>query len=152
MHSTSGVTPNVCGREHLSRPADAGDDLVEDQQDVVAVADLAQDRQVLRRRVDDAAGVADRLDHDRRHGGRVFHLDHLLDDRGAGDAAIGIALAERAAITGRREDVQEAGRQRLVDRLARLQPRGRQAAERRAVPGLVSADDLVLARRLPVSL
>ena len=63
------------GGEHLAGAADAGDDLVEDQQDVVPVADLAQDRQVLLGRVDDAAGVADRLDHDRGHRGRVLHLD-----------------------------------------------------------------------------
>ena len=98
-------------------------------------------------RVDHPAGVADRLDHDRRDGGRVLHLDHLLDDRRAGDAAFGIALAERAAVTGRREDVQEARGHRLVDRLPRLQPRGRQRAQGRAVPRLVAADDLVLARR-----
>src|SRR5262245_27575042 len=44
------------GREQVARPAGAGDDLVEDEQHVVAVADLAEDRQVLRRRVDDPAG------------------------------------------------------------------------------------------------
>ena len=70
-----------------------------------------------------------------------------LDDRRAGDAAIGVGLAERAAVAGRRKDVQEARRQRLVDRLARLQSRGRQRTQRRAVPRLVAADDLVLAGR-----
>ena len=45
------------------------------KQDVVPVADLAEDRQVLFGRVDHAAGVADRLDQDGRHRRRVFHLD-----------------------------------------------------------------------------
>ena len=79
------------GGEHPAGPADAGDDLVEDQQDVVPVADLPQDRQVLVGRVDHAAGVPDRLDHDRGDRVGVFHLDDLLDDRGAGDAAVGVA-------------------------------------------------------------
>ena len=35
------------GGEHPARAADAGDDLVKDQEDIVAVADLAKDRQVL---------------------------------------------------------------------------------------------------------
>ena len=68
-----------------------------------------------------------------------------LDERRAGDAAVGVALAERAAVAGRREDVEEARGQRLVDRLARLQARRRQRAQRRAVPRQVAADDLVLA-------
>ena len=70
----------------------------------------------------------------------------VADDRRAGDAAIGVGLAERASIARRREDVEEARGHRLVDRLPRLQARGRQRAQRRAVPRLVSADDLVLAR------
>ncbi len=82
-----------------------------------------------------------------RHGRGVLHLDDVADDRGAGDAAVGIALAERASVARRREDVEEARRHRLVHRLARLQPRGRQRAQGRAVPRLVAADDLVLARR-----
>ena len=38
----SGVTPNFVGGERRAEPAEAGDDLVEDEQDAVLVADLAQ--------------------------------------------------------------------------------------------------------------
>ena len=137
MQSTSGVTPNVSAANICPvRPIPV---MISSKikQDVVPVADLAEDRQVLLGRVDHAAGVADRLDHDRRHGRRVFHLDHVLDDRRAGDAAVGVGLAERAAVAGRREDVQEARGQRLVDRLARLRaPRPRASpASSRATTG-----------------
>ena len=111
------------------------------------VADLAEDRQVLFRRIDHAAGMADRLDHNGRHGRRIFHADHVLDDGRAGDSAVGVRLAERAPIAGRWKDVNETRGHRLVDRLPRLEARGRKPAQGRAMPGLVAADDLVLARR-----
>ena len=50
-----------------------------------------------------------------------------LDDRRAGDAAIGVRLAERTAVACRRKDVEEAGRHRLVDGLARFEARCRKA-------------------------
>ena len=61
------------GGEHPARAADARDDLVKDQEDVMPVADFAEDRQILLRRVDHAAGMADRLDQDGRHGRGIFH-------------------------------------------------------------------------------
>ena len=69
------------------------------------------------------------------------------DDRRAGDAAIGVSLAEGAAVACRREDMDKSGCHGLVDRLARLEARGREGAERRAVPRLVAADDLVFSGR-----
>ena len=92
------------------------------------VADLAEDRQVLLGRVDHAAGVADRLDHDRRDRRRVLHVDHSPDDRCAGDAAVGILLAERAAVARGREHVQEARGERLVDGLRDFSPDADSAA------------------------
>ena len=73
--STSGVTPNVSAANIRPVRPMPGDDLVEDQQDVMPVADLAEDRQVLLGRVDHAAGVADRLDQDGGDGRGVLHLD-----------------------------------------------------------------------------
>src|SRR6516162_6172107 len=97
------------GREHSARSASPGYDLVENQKHVMAVAQFAEDRKILFRRIDDAAGMADRLDNDRGHRRWIFHLDHILDDRGTRDSAVGVSLAERTAIACRREYVQEAG-------------------------------------------
>src|SRR5262249_39554859 len=119
----------------------------ENQQHVVLVAVLPQDRQILRRRVDDAAGMTDRFDDHRRHGVGVFHLDHVAQKGGARDLTRWVFLAEWAAVASRRKNVQEAGGEWFVHRLARFQARSRQGAERRAVPRQVTADDLVLARR-----
>ena len=84
----------------------------------MAVTDFPQQRQVLIRRVNNAARVADWLDNDGRHGGGIFHFNHVVDDGGAGDAAVRIFFAEWAAIAGRREDMEEPRRQRFIDRLA----------------------------------
>jgi 3-oxoacyl-ACP reductase-like protein len=46
----SGVTPKVSAANGVAEAAEAGDDLVEDQQDAVLVADLAQALQVALRR------------------------------------------------------------------------------------------------------
>ena len=117
------------GREHPAGAADPGDDLIEDQEDVMAVADLAKNRQILFGRVDHAAGVADRLDQDGRHGRGIFHLDHVAHDRRAGDAAIGVGLAEGAAVACRRKNMKESRCHGLVHRLARFEPRCRERAK-----------------------
>ena len=132
--------------EHLAGAAEAGDDLVEDQQHVVAVADLAQARQILGRRRGDAAGVADRLDDHRGDGLRPLQLDDPLDLVDAGDAAARVAQVERAGMAGGRHGLEEARQRRLENRLAARQAGGRERAHRGAVVAGVQADDLVLER------
>ncbi len=58
----------VLGGEAAAQPAEAGDDLVEDQQDAVPVADFAQALQVALGRDQHAGGPGHRLDDDRRDG------------------------------------------------------------------------------------
>ena len=68
----SGVTPKYSRGERRAEPAEAGDHLVEDQQDAVLVADRAQPLQVALRR--------------RQHAGRAGH--RLDDHRGDGVGAV----------------------------------------------------------------
>src|SRR5262249_36859359 len=130
------------GGEHLPGPSNAGDNLIENQEDVVSVAGLPEQRQVLFWRIDDPAGVADRLNDERCHRLGIFHLDHIAYNGRAGDAAIRVTLAERAAVTSRWKHVQESRRQRLIDRFARLEPRCGKGTERGTVPRQIPANDL----------
>ena len=81
-----GLDAVVLARPHRAGAADAGLHLVDDEQDAVAVAQLAQVGQPARRRHDVAAFALDRLDEDRRHVGWVGELleQDLLDVVGAG--------------------------------------------------------------------
>ena len=65
-------------REGLAGAAEAGDDLVEDQQDAVPVADLAQALQVALRRDQHARRAGHRLDDHRRDRRRVMQRDQAL--------------------------------------------------------------------------
>ena len=81
----SGLTPGVVGGEQLAGAAEAGGDLVEDQQHVVAVADVAQVGQVPR--------VVE------PHAARALH--HGLDDHGGQFVGVlGQLLLERRAVGG----------------------------------------------------
>src|SRR3546814_20728541 len=51
----------ILGREARAEAAEAGDHLVEDQQDAMAVADLAQPLQIALRRYQNAGRTGDRL-------------------------------------------------------------------------------------------
>ncbi len=59
------------GGEVLAQAAEAGNDLVENEQDAVARADLAQPLQVAHRRHDHAGGALHGLDHDGGDGGGI---------------------------------------------------------------------------------
>ncbi len=89
----------------------------------MSIADLPEDRQVFFGRIDHTAGMPNRLDHDRGDGLGVFHLDDLLNQCRAGQLATRVLLTERAPVAGRREDMQEAGSHRFIDRLSSLQSR-----------------------------
>ncbi len=67
------------GRERGAQTAEAGDDLVEDQQDAVLVADLAQALEVALRRRQHAGRARHRLDDDGRDGGGVVQRDETVE-------------------------------------------------------------------------
>ena len=66
-------------REHVSDAAEARDDLVGDQQNVVLVADLANPLEIPGRRREASAAVLHRLKEDCRDGVGTLEQDHLLD-------------------------------------------------------------------------
>jgi hypothetical protein len=82
----SGVTPKRLRAEGVAGAAEAGDDLVEDQQDAVLVADLAQALQVALRRHQHAGGAGHRLD----------------DHRGDGEASCSATRRSRSSASSRR--------------------------------------------------
>jgi hypothetical protein len=74
----SGVTPKASAPRRACRAAEAGDDLVEDQQDAVLGADLAQALQVALGRRQHAGGAGHRLDDDGGDGRGVVQRDEAL--------------------------------------------------------------------------
>src|SRR4029077_16763017 len=67
------------GGEGVAEPAEAGDHLVEDQQNAVAVADRAQPFQIAFGRRQHAGGAGHRLDDDRGDGGSVVQRDDAFE-------------------------------------------------------------------------
>ena len=84
----------ILGREAGAEAAEAGDDLVEDQQDAVLVADLAQPLQVALRRDQHAGRARDRLDDHRGDVRRVVQRDDALQLVGQVGAPFRLAPAE----------------------------------------------------------
>jgi len=62
-------------RKRRSETSEPGDDLIEDQENAVVGADLAQPLQVVLRRYQDASRASDRLDDNRGNGRRIVQLD-----------------------------------------------------------------------------
>src|SRR5690349_6070010 len=123
---------------------DAGDDFVEDEGHAMAVADAAQDAEVLGGRRNDSAGVADRLEDDAGDGLRAFVNDNVFD--GLGGEAVGLVpRREPVAVVGRWEDLEEAGHLRVELGLAGAVAAGGHRAERSAVVAVIAADELALA-------
>ena len=58
----SGITPNFVGGERRAESAEAGDDFVEDEEDAVAVADLAQPLEIAVGRNEHAGRSGDGFD------------------------------------------------------------------------------------------
>ncbi len=97
--------PVVDGKP-LAGAAPAGHHFVGDEEHAVAVADLAQAREVFGRRNEDAVGADNRLDDDGGHVALV--ADHVLDVVGAGDVAGGIGVLDGAVVAvglGREDNV-----------------------------------------------
>ena len=112
------------------------------QQHVVLAAGRLHHRQILVRRHGDADAGHDRLDDHFGDAGGTFAEDCGLDRLGAGDAAVRVLQAERAAVAGRRRDVDELARIRLELGLAVAHAAGGERRQRRAVIGVVAADGL----------
>ena len=133
-----------------SGAAEPGNDLVGDQQDVVAIADFAQARKIRGGRHDNPAGPHHRLGDDGRHGIRAFLENGLLEGIGGADSRI--VVARPAIGVGRRylQEVRHQGPEHLVIR------RHAGGAHRRhgdAVIGVNAGEDLHLlgfAAQLPV--
>src|SRR4030095_1881538 len=81
-------------REPRAEPAEAGDDLVGDEEDLVAATERAQRREVAGRRNDDATRALHRLDEHRTDRVRAFALDRLL---GLGETPGAVLLGTLAA-------------------------------------------------------
>src|SRR5499433_2906787 len=129
------------GGKGVAEPAEAGDDLVEDEQDAVLVTDRAQPRQVALGCGQHAGGARHRLDDHGGDGGGVVQRDDALELVGQMGAPLGLALAEGLvlAVVGRRQMV-DAGEQRaeqfaIVDHAA-----DRNAAEADAVVAALAPD------------
>ena len=136
--------------EPFSGASEAGDDLVGDQQDVVAIADLADAREVAVGRHDHAARTHDRLGDDGSHRIGAFAQHGLLEGIRRTDARILVALPAIGIGGGRLHEVRHQRPEHLVI--------GGHAggAHRRhgdAVIGVGAREDLhllVLALQLPV--
>ena len=75
----SGSNAEIVGRERRAEPSEAGDHLVEDQQDAVLGADFAQLLQIALRRDQHAGRAGHRLDDDRRDRRGVMQRDDALE-------------------------------------------------------------------------
>ena len=142
------------GGEGVAEPAEAGDDLVEDQQDAVLVADRAQPLQIALRRRQHRGRAGHRLDDDGGDGGVAVQRDDALQLVGQMRAPFRLALGERLllAVVGVRQMID--ARQHRAERLAVVgKPADRHAAEADAVIAALAADEaraLALALRDPI--
>ena len=148
QHHDVGRGAIVFGGEEAPGLAQAGGDLVEDQQRAVGIAGLAYRLPIARRR--DGGHRARRLGDHRRH--IAFAFEHVLDHRRASQPALRekrLALridrvAVGAAVTGKGRDMLGAGQQR-PDGAAVAEQRfatDARCAETRAVEGVPEAQGL----------
>ena len=97
------------GAEPLAETSEAGDDLVEDEDDAVAVADLSDHWPVVFGRHDTTQRLRDRLTDDGRYRVRPLANNRLLDgERGELTALLGRRGVEFAAVEMRRGNVYRA--------------------------------------------
>ena len=129
--------------ERLAGPAEAGEDLVGDQQRALAVAGLAHHRPVLGRRDQDAVGAGHRLEDERGDGRRALPSSciELAEVAGALAVAGRELLAERAPVAVAVEGVDHAGHAGLERHPAPVAGQ-RHRAEGGAVVAAIAADDL----------
>ena len=75
----SGITPKRSAANGIAKPAEAGDDFVENQQNAVLVADRAQPLQIALRRQQHACRGGDRLDNHGGDCGRIVQRDKTIE-------------------------------------------------------------------------
>ena len=109
----SGRMPKCWLANHVPGASEAGDDLVDDEENAVPVADLPDDRPVFPRRGADAEGLLDRLADEGHDLARVLELDESLDVPGAGEVARRVGEVQGAPVAVRRLGEDGAGRKRL---------------------------------------
>ena len=137
----SGVTPNSCAANGRAGAAEAGDHLVEYQQDAVPVADLAQALEVAARRDQHAGGAGDRLDDHRGDVGGIVQRDSRSSSS-ASSRAVLRRPREKAFAPGRACAAGDRRRAaaRRPDLAVRRDAAHRDAAEAHAVVAALAAD------------
>src|SRR5579871_415274 len=130
--------------EPFARAADATDDLIDVQQDMVPAADVLHALPVAGRRGDHATSCRDGLEAQRTDGVRALAHDHLLDGLGGALAIVG-DLAILAAILEAMRHLDEAGHGgAILQASLRLSAR-RERGERGAVIIALAIEDLPFA-------
>ena len=141
MVKRSGTTPKRCEAEGLAQAAESGDHLVEDEEDAVPRADLAQALEIAFRRHQHAGRARHRLDDHRRDGRRVVQRAEPLQLVRKLQTRIWLSARERiSSEVMRMADMVDAGYARSEHLLVRLQPADRHAAEVDAVVAALAAD------------
>ena len=138
----------VLAREPAAGPAEARHHLVEDEQDPVAVAHLADRLEVAVRRRDDAVRPGHGLQEHRGDGLRPLVLEDLLEVRRARADRARIGMPGGAAVRVRVEHADDAGHPGLVRPPPRVAGQ-RDSAERGPVVRAITRDDLVPPRVQP---
>ena len=143
-----GLDAIALGGERRAEAAEPGDDLVEDEQNAVFVADLAQPLQIALGRGQDPGRARHRLDDHRGDGRGVVQRDDPLERVGEMGAPFRLALGEglMLAIIGRGKMI-DAGQQRTEELAIVDHAADRNAAEADAMIGALAADQ-TLARAL----
>ena len=132
----------IVGGEGRAEAAEAGDDLVEDQQDAVLVADRAQALEVALRRHQHAGGAGHRLDDAGRDGLGVVQRDEALEVVGELGAVLGQAPREGVALGVMRVAQVVDARQQREDAAVVDDAAHRDAAEADAVIAALAPDQL----------
>ena len=142
------VRPDVValGGEPVADAAERGDHLVGGEQDVVAVAELADAAPVARRRREGAARVLHRLHVDEADRLRPHREDRLLEVLEQHRRELRLGLLGRPVVAVRVLHVPHLGHERLERLLQRRDAVDRERSHRRPVVGDLARDRLVLAR------
>ena len=119
----------------------AAQDLIQNQQHLVTVADVANDCKILRRRGTGRQSAAgDRFRQKGRHGLRSEVLNGFLQRQGAADPAVGVGEAVGAPQAVDRGDVDDVCEQGGIGGPEGGAARGRQGAQRQSVVGFPAGD------------